>query len=135
MEFNRRKRMHYHLNITPLIDIVFLLLIFFMLTANFLNQKGISIDLPGAAYAEEETEEDIVISIDSKKRVFVGQERTGISSLEKLLREKIDGASNRKVTIRGDRSADFGTAVKIMDIAKETGAEAIMIVTELEAVE
>lgn len=134
MDFNGRKRMHFHLNITPMIDIVLLLLIFFMLTSSFINQGAIRIDLPESSHADEKAEEDIVISIDSDQRIFLGTDSVSLDELPVRLKEKIDRTTRKNVVIRGDRNIDFGTAVKIMDITRGTGAEGMTVVTELDGV-
>ena len=132
MEFSGRKRMHFHLNITPMIDIVFLLLIFFMLTSSFINQRAIKIDLPETSHADEKVEEDIVISIDSKGKISLGPEPLSLTELPERLKEKIGMAARKNVIIRGDRNVNFGTAVKVMDVVRGTGAEGMTVVTELE---
>jgi biopolymer transport protein ExbD len=132
MEFSGRKRMHFHLNITPMIDIVFLLLIFFMLTSSFIDQRAIKIDLPETSHADEKVEEDIVISIDSEGKISLGTETLRLTELHESLKEKIGIATRKNVIIRGDRNVSFGTAVKVMDIVRETGAEGMTVVTELE---
>lgn len=132
MEFSGRKRMRYHLNITPMIDIVLLLLIFFMLTSSFINQQAIKIDLPESSHADEKLDEDIVISIDSEGTIFLGPETVSLMELPGRLKEKIHRATRKNVVIKGDKRVDFGTAVKVMDIARRTGAEGMTVVTELE---
>lgn len=132
MDFKGRKRMQFHLNITPMIDIVLLLLIFFMLTSSFINQRAIKIDLPEAVHADEKVEEDIVISIDSEGKIFLGKKRLSLAELPVMLREKIDSVIKKNVIIRGDRNVNFGAAVKVMDIVRETGAEGMTVVTELD---
>ncbi|HJP18544.1 MAG TPA: biopolymer transporter ExbD [Nitrospinota bacterium] len=131
MEFKGRKRMQSHINVLPLIDIVFLLLIFFMLTSNFLNQAAIKLELPEASNATEEKEEEIVLSIDKDKKIFIGAESFVISDLPVILKEKLEKASRKNVIIKGDRNIDLGLTVKVMDIVRSSGAESMYIATEI----
>ncbi|MBI4379276.1 MAG: biopolymer transporter ExbD [Nitrospinae bacterium] len=132
MVFNRTKRMHFQLNIAPLIDIVFLLLIFFLLTTNFFNERAINLALPKASHADEGLGEDILISLDRDGRIFLGSKEVSISKLPTLLKESVDKSTKKSVVIRGDRGVDFGLAVRLMDIAKGANAEGIVVATEPE---
>jgi len=132
MVFNRTKRMHFQLNIVPLIDMVFLLLIFFLLTTNFFNERAIKLELPKASHADEGVEEDILISLDKDGRIFLGSKEVSISKLPTLLKESVDKSTTKSVVLRGDRGVDFGLAVRLMDIAKGASAEGIVVVTEPE---
>jgi biopolymer transport protein ExbD len=131
MEFKGRKRMHYQLNITSMIDIVLLLLIFFMLTSSFINQRAIKIDLPESNYSDKKTEEDIVISINSTGGIFLDQKIVGLPDLPNQLKEMIDGSEKKNVVIRGDKNVDFGTAIRVMDIVRGAGAEGMTVATEM----
>ncbi|MDI6794329.1 MAG: biopolymer transporter ExbD [bacterium] len=129
MEFDRRKRISQHLDIAPLIDIVFLLLIFFMLTANFIMQPGIKIALPQAKTSQPQ-EERIIVSISEDNRIYLNESQVDIASLEEALRAKLEEAPKKVVVIKADKKIDLGLAVRVMDIAKGAGAEALSISTE-----
>ena len=75
MEFEGRKRINTHLNIAPLIDVVFLLLIFFMLSSHFITQPGIKISLPEAATTKLHPEEDIIISIAEDNNLYLNEKQ------------------------------------------------------------
>ena len=82
MEFERAKKMNTHLDIAPLIDIVFLLLIFFMLTANFITRPGIKITLPQAVTAKPQEEEDVIVFITQENEIFLNDKRINIDKLK-----------------------------------------------------
>ena len=132
MEFEGRKKVDTHLNIAPLIDIVFLLLIFFMLSSHFVTQPGIKITLPTAVTAKLHSEEDIVISITEDNDLYLNKEQVTLDGLLDKLRIKIGEAKKKTIIIKADEKIDLGLAVKIMDIAKQAEAEGLVISTKLE---
>ncbi|MEW6609057.1 MAG: biopolymer transporter ExbD [bacterium] len=129
MEFERRKRISQHLDIAPLIDIVFLLLIFFMLTANFIMQPGIKITLPQAKTSQPQ-EEVIVVFISEDGQVYVNETQVNIELLEDALRIKLQEVQKKTIVIKADKKIDLGLAVKVMDMAKGAGAEGLTISTK-----
>ena len=132
MQFKGRKRMQHHLNLTPLIDIVFLLLIFFMLTTNFVDQGAIKLELPKANNGAEKRK-NITVSIDGDKKIYMGTQEVALVDLPALLEEKLNNSMRKNVVIRGDKGVDFGLAVRVMDIARGAGAEGMLVATELES--
>ncbi|PIX15520.1 biopolymer transporter ExbD [Candidatus Desantisbacteria bacterium CG_4_9_14_3_um_filter_40_11] len=129
MEFERGKRISQHLDIAPLIDIVFLLLIFFMLTANFIMQHGIKITLPQAKTSQPQ-EEMVVVFISEDNKIYLNEKHLGIELLEDALKVKLQEIEKKIVVIKADEKIDLGLAVKVMDIAKASGADGLTISTE-----
>jgi biopolymer transport protein ExbD len=128
---NRQKR-RYQIQapLTSLIDIVFLLLIYFLLTTNFMVDEGIRIKLPQATAAAPQTEEPITVYVDQDGRAFLGTEEVPLSSLFNRVKEKIKGQQDALVVIRADRSVILNKAVKVMDIVKAAGAGRLCLATE-----
>jgi len=129
MEFERHKRISQHWNIAPLIDIVFLLLIFFMLTANFIIQPGIKITLPMAKISHPQ-QENIAIFISKDSKIYIHEKQLNIDILKDVLKLKLEQVHKKTVVIKADKRIDLGLAVKVMDIAKDAGAEALIISTK-----
>jgi biopolymer transport protein ExbD len=129
MEFEGRKRIGTYLNIAPLIDVVFLLIIFFMLSSHFVAQPGIKISLPKAVTAKLHSEEKIIISITEDDKLYLNEEPVTLRNLPSKLKIKVEEAEKKRVTLKADEKVDLGLAVKIMDIAKQAGAERIVIST------
>ncbi len=129
MEFERRKRISQHLDIAPLIDIVFLLLIFFMLTANFIMQPGIKITLPQARTSQPQ-EEMVVVFISEDNQIYLNEKQIDIDSLEDALIARLQNVQKKAVVIKADKKIDLGLAVRVMDMAKGAGAEGLSISTE-----
>jgi len=132
MEFERGKRIRIHLDIAPLIDIVLLLLIFFMLTSNFIMQPGIKITLPKAKTSKPQEEENIIVFITEDNKIFLNDREINIDELKVALEEKIKTAEKKIVILKADEKINLGLAVKVMDIAKEAKAENLVISTEIE---
>ncbi|MCD6134724.1 MAG: biopolymer transporter ExbD [Candidatus Omnitrophica bacterium] len=131
MEFERGKRIRMHLDIAPLIDIVFLLLIFFMLTANFIMQPGIKLALPQAATAKPQEEENIIVFITKDNRIYLNDREINIDELRDALEEKLKTARKKTVVLKADERINLGLAVRVMDVAKEAGTEGLVISTQI----
>lgn len=134
MLVHRKKRPRYTVTapLTALIDIVFLLLIYFLLTTNFMVDEGIKIKLPQAKAAAPQTEETITVYVDQQGRAFMGNDEIPIPRLFDRLKEMIGNRENKLVVIRADRAVNLNKAVKVMDIAKAAGAGRLCLATEKE---
>jgi len=130
MEFEGKKKVDTHLNIAPLIDVVFLLLIFFMLSAHFVTQPGIKLTLPTANTAKLHPEEDIIISITNDSDLYLNEEKVDLDNLKDKLYARLDKSQKKIVIIKADEKIDLGLAVKVMDIAKQAEAEGLVISTK-----
>ena len=131
MEFEREREIRMHLEIAPLVDIVLLLLIFFMLTSNFIMQPGIKITLPRAKTARPQ-EEDIVVFITKDNRIYFNDREINIGELKDALEGKLEKSKKKNVILKADEKINLGLAVKVMDIAKEAKAENLVISTKIE---
>ena len=129
-----RFRRHYsitkgELNLTPLVDVVLLQLIYFMLTSSFIMQPGIKIKLPTATTTEKIEKREIFVSVSKEGIIFFKERCVSIDELEKLLLKERKKNGNLIIVIKGDREAKHGDIVKVMDIARKTGIEKIAIAT------
>ena len=124
----RYKRMT-SLNPISIADIVLLLLIFFLLTSTFVIQQGIRVKLPKAFSEESATPDRITITMTKEGQLFLGDELVGLDNLEVLLKEGIEEMGSPLVVIRADRLIIIEKAIRVMDIAREAGAEKLLIAT------
>ncbi|WP_294703452.1 biopolymer transporter ExbD [uncultured Fusobacterium sp.] len=133
-----RKRGELILELTPLIDVVFLLLIFFLVATTFDDMKGgIKIDLPQSTIREISDIKEIQIIIDKNKNLILNYKEKGkkeqISlskeNLKEKLSEKLLESKEKNVIISADKKLDYGYIVDIMTIAKEAGANSLDIDT------
>ncbi len=133
MKFKRHMQLEHglgQLDIAPLIDVVFLLLIFFMLTSSFVLQSGIRINLPRAVTSEVVTEKNIVLTVSAENVLYLGGAVVTLEEL-KIKLEKIKSISG-SVLIKADRKAYLGRVVEIWDLCREIGLERINVATNQE---
>jgi biopolymer transport protein ExbD/biopolymer transport protein TolR len=117
------------INVTPLVDVVLVLLIIFMVTAPVL-QSGIEVNVPKTRTVKEITEERMVISINKQQRVFLGNDPININDIKTRLRQKIRDPQNQSVFIRADEDVPFGAFATVMDAVKGAGITNVSIVTQ-----
>lgn len=117
------------LNIAPLIDVIFLQLIYFMLTSSFIMQPGIKINLPQAVTSETVSEKEILVSITKEGTIFYREQPVKKEELERILQGITTVDRDRVLIIKGDRKAEHGIVVEVMDIARRTGITKIVIGT------
>ena len=123
---------------TPLIDVVFLLLIFFLVATTFEDiDTGIKIDLPQSTIREVKTVKEVQLSLTNSKEIFLkyqdGKENKKIlikkANLKRELSKVLAESENKAVVISGDKTLDYGFIVEIMTLSKEAGAEQLDIDT------
>lgn len=126
----RRNRYNVQVPLTSLIDIVFLLLIYFLLTTNFMVDEGIKIKLPQAKASAPQTEDVVTIYVDKQGKPFLGENEVSYAHLFNQVKQMVDKHENKLVVIRADRTVILNNVVKVMDIAKAAGAERLCLATE-----
>lgn len=133
MKFKRAPREELELNLTPLIDVVFLLLIFFMVSTTFQKESEISLQLPQATDAETSTPEDRVeILINAAGRFYVNDRelvKSDVASLQNALYKVSGGRRDLPLTIRADAQVPHQSVVTAMDAAGQLGMRRITIAT------
>jgi len=118
------------INVTPLVDVMLVLLIIFMVTAPMLTQ-GVDVNLPKASSkALRGDEERLIITVDANSRVFVGKQPVEFNRLEGVLREIVARRTDRQVFFRADRAVPYGFVVKVIAEARNSGIEKLGMVTE-----
>lgn len=130
MKFKRHIELEHGLkqiDIAPLIDIVFLLLIFFMLTSSFLSQPGIKVNLPRAATAEAMGHENVEILVTADNIVYLNGRAANIQDIDNFLKEVAKRGPT--VFIKADKRASLGIVAQIWDMARSRGVSAVNIAT------
>ena len=117
------------INVTPLVDVVLVLLIIFMVTAPVL-QSGIDVNVPQTRTVKEITEERMVITIDRDQRVFLGNQPVNINQIGDLIRQKVRDPQGQSVFVRADENVPFGAFATVMDAVKQSGITNVSIVTQ-----
>jgi len=130
---NRKKRGAAIINVTSLIDVVLLLLIFFMLTTRFVEQPGMKLDLPQSQSSQSLKPQENILLVNAQGDILLNNEKIEIGDLNLKLSALIDTSlSENALVLKGDRSVEYGSVVKIMDIAKLAGFQTLIIATEKE---
>jgi len=115
------------INMAPLIDLVFLLLIFFMVTTSFVKETGIDVQRPSASTAMQKEKGNILIGVDSKGRIFLEKKQIDIRSvrahIERCLAESPEGS----IVIVADKASHTGVVIRVMDQCKLAGSKNISI--------
>jgi biopolymer transport protein ExbD len=130
MQLLNRKKRKVAINITSLIDVVLLLLIFFMLTTSFVEQPGIKLDLPKADSAEGVKSQELEVSISADGSIYLNGEITNLDELAKKIETLLVEIEEKSLVLKADKNALHGTVVKIMDIARQEGLQKIIIASE-----
>src|ERR1700737_1839664 len=117
------------INITPLVDVVLVLLIIFMVTAPVL-QSGIEVSVPKTRTVKEITEERLVVSINKQQRVFLGNDAININEIGARLKQKIRDPQHQAIFVRADEDVPFGAFATVMDAVKSSGITNVSIVTQ-----
>ena len=119
-------------DMTPLIDCVFLLLIFFMVTTVFLHTKGLEVDMPAESEATEEKKKDINVLLDRNGKIQIKGEDVAPTALAARLGTAMEEANNENIIIQADGECVQKHVVFVVDKAKEVGVEGIAFVREQE---
>lgn len=117
-------------NFPSLTDIVLLLLIFFLLTSQFVIQTGVKVQLPGSRYNEQSTPSRLIVTLTGEDRVFLGQDETTIQELPAKLSQGLERAPEKNLIIRADKAVNIDMVVQVIDAAKGIGIDKFTIETE-----
>ena len=131
MNFKQRNRREVsQLDMTPLVDVVFNLLIFFMLSTTFVTTPGIKINLPEASSKELKVQEkEVRIALTRKGKVYLNRKLVTLNDVKKILKQKARINPKMLVIIQADAQVTHGKVVQIMDIAKSAGLNKLAIAT------
>ena len=117
------------INVTPLVDVVLVLLIIFMVTAPVL-QSAIEVEVPHTKTVKEINEERLVITIDRQQKVFLNNDPVNINLVGQRIHQKIRDPQGQSIFIRADQDVPFGAFATVMDAVKQAGITNVSIVTQ-----
>ncbi len=119
------------INMTPMLDVVFIMLIFFIVTASFVKESGIDINRPDASTAEKKQQGNILVAISESGQIWIDNRQVDVRALrpniERLHAENPQGA----VVIQADKQSKNGLLVDVMDAAREAGVYNVSIAAEI----
>ncbi len=129
MQFIEKKKPKVIINVTSLIDVLFLLLIFFMISSTFIEQPGMKLELPESKSASTESIKELVLEINQDGTMFLNETQISIDSLETTFRNILPSLEQPSLIIKADKNVHHGTVVEVMDKAKIAGLEKLIIAT------
>ena len=118
------------IDISPLIDCIFILLIFFIVTTTFVEETGIEVDKPQAASASELEKQSVMIAVTADGDVVYGGDAIGIGGVQPLVRRFVEKEASTPVIVQVDEKAPSGLFVRVIDEAKLGGAMKVSVATE-----
>ena len=117
------------INISPLIDVVFILLIFFIVTTVFIEETGVDVNKPRAASAESLEKQAILLAVTASGQVYQGGRSISVDGVRSVVAAMLENDGATPVIIQGDAAANHGTIVKVIDAAKLAGAQSVNLAT------
>jgi len=118
------------INVTPMVDVMLVLLIIFMVTAPLI-QQGVKVNLPQAKAAPVEArEKKIVVSIDRGRHVFIGEAEVPIAQLEEKLKTNAKAQADKEVYLTADTDLNYGTVIEVMAAAQRAGISSVGMITD-----
>jgi biopolymer transport protein ExbD/biopolymer transport protein TolR len=117
------------INVTPLVDVVLVLLVIFMITAPVL-QSGIEVNVPKTRTVKEITEQRLVVTIDHDQKIFLGDQPINIHELAQRLQQSGSDPTHQIIYLRADQTVPFGAFASVMDAVKQAGITNVSIVTQ-----
>lgn len=117
---------------TSLIDVVFLLLIFFVVTSTFLDRPGIDLTLPEAGSAPVAERDELTVRLDADGGTWIGSSAVEPAALSDSIAARIERGGHDRVVLEADETVPHGRVVRAMDAARRAGAEALVVATRPE---
>jgi len=113
-----------------MVDVVFTLVIFFMVSTTFISlESGLPIDLPQAQNTEAQTTDQPTVTITGAGRIYLAGAEVTEASLVEALRPVLEGRTDKTVVMRADQSIEYGLPVRVMDLIRQAGADRVAIAT------
>lgn len=130
MKFESSRKPISAFSLSSLTDIVFLLLVFFLLTSQFVIQTGVKVKLPASKMNEQSIPTKLIVSITEDNTIYVGSEKTEINLVALRLDELKENIAENNLIIRADKTVDIDLVIQIIDAAKGVGIDRFTIETE-----
>lgn len=134
MEFRKGKRgsRTVFVNVTSFIDVLFVLLLFFMVSTTFVNQPAMSLDLPRAVHSQGTRQPGIIVYVDQNGVIHLNDEPVDDALLDSALRSRLVDSEDKAVVLKADSRVSHGTVVHVLDIIKGAGVVKLTIATQPE---
>lgn len=119
------------INITSLIDVLFLLLIFFMVSSTFLEQPGIKLELPEAKSSVLVEQKEFTLFVNKNGTLFLNDSEISLKDLETRIREVLPGMKDVALILKADKDVNYGLVVEVIDAVKNSGLKKLIIGTRI----
>lgn len=127
----RRNRSMVEINMAPMIDMVFLLLIFFLVTTSFVKETGIEVNRPTAATATVKEKATILLGIDAANRIFLDHREIDVRAVRANVERALAENPEDSVVVVADKASATGTAIEVMDGCRMAGAQNVSLAAKL----
>ena len=117
------------LNLTSLIDVLFILIIFFTVSSTFLEQPGIELKLPEAESSEGHTAQKIIIYVDKNRNIFLNDDIVSINNLISEVQKLVNLQKDKSIVIKADAEVSHGVIIQVMDLLRKQGIYKIVVST------
>jgi biopolymer transport protein ExbD len=117
------------INLTPLIDVLFILIIFFTVSSTFLEQPGIELKLPEAESSESHTAQKVIVYVDREKKIYLNDDPVELENIAQAVEALISAQTDKSVVLHADEEVPHGIVIKIMDLLRKQGIYKIIIST------
>ena len=134
MEFNlpRRKQKDVGIEMGPLMDIVFILLIFFVVTSSFTRETGVDVTKPQAQSASQLEKEILLIAITREGTIHMNERQVDLASLQDILKQSLAKAPDREAVVIADKESETGVLVQVIDMCNLAGVKKVSIAAQAE---
>ena len=132
MEFNlpRRKQKDMGIEMGPLMDIVFILLIFFVVTSSFTRETGVDVTKPQAQSASQLEKENLLIAITREGTIHMNERQVDLASLQDILKQSLAKAPDREAVVIADKGGETGVLVQVIDMCNLAGVKQVSIAAQ-----
>lgn len=135
MIIKTRKKRVASIGLISFTDVIFLLLIFLLISSNFITHSGIKVDLPGSNSQQNEYNKNISLTLTKNNEIFINNEVVSWEELPNMLNRKLIEDPEQVVVVRADETVELKNVVKLLDIAKLSGTNRFFIATEIQVKE
>ena len=127
MRFDTPQKPSVGIDIAPLVDVVFLLVIFFAVSTTFLESAGLKLELPSSSSSSKRDTKSLMVSLDAQGQFEFDGEIMTAEQLRGRLETALSETDDKNVVLRADRHAEHGNVVKLMDLIRDSGAEGLTV--------
>ena len=117
------------INLTPLIDVLFILIIFFTVSSTFLEQPGIELKLPEAESSQSHTAQKVIVYVDNQENLFLNDDPVELENVAQAVEALISAQTDKSVVLHADEDVSHGIVISIMDLLRKQGIYKIVIST------